>query len=419
MDYFDINLDLSEKDLALKKMAHDFAREKMRPVAKELDQMTPDEVIADGSPLWDFLKEAYELEYHKVLLPDHVGGLGLTPLQIHLVMEELGWGSFGLSVMLGVACFPFYLATMTGDEELIDEFVIPFCECTDPRKIYGCWAITEPDHGSDILGAGEDFFTSPKMRGNIQAKLNGGEWIINGQKSAWVSAGSIATHAMLHVQIDQSMGMAGYGVCLVPLDQPGVTRGKPLAKMGQRDLNQGEIFFDDVRIPEKYMFVDPDFYMEMLSMILASANNCMSTWSTGLARACFEETLEYTKERVQGGKPLIEHYDMKKRVFQLFARTETCRALSRAVNNITMNVSPPPTEYALVAKTTCTELCFQNAHEAIQILGGNGLTLEYNTEKLFRDARATLIEDGNNETLAREGGHILAKDYPKNRDEML
>jgi alkylation response protein AidB-like acyl-CoA dehydrogenase len=414
MDYFDANVNVSDEDLALKEAAHKFAEEVMRPVSKELDLMSPDQVVAKGSPLWGFLKEAYELGYHKVLMPDHVGGLGLTPNQVHLVYEELGWGSFGLAVQLAVVCFPFYVAVMTGNEELIEKFVVPFCQCRD-GSIRGCWAITEPEHGSDQLCIGETFFSSPECRSSVRGRLDGDSYVISGQKSAWVSGGTIATHALLHVQLDPSQGMAGCGVCVVPLDLAGISRGKPLNKIGQRDLNQGEIYLDDVRIPKPYMMVEPDFYEPLLEMILASANICMSTWSTGLARAAFEEAFAYSKERVQGGRPIIEHYSVKQRIFQMFARVETCRAVSRMAANLNFNISPPHAEYSLLAKITATQMCFENAHEAIQILGGNGLSREYVVEKLFRDARATLIEDGNNETLARHGGHLLAKTYPRDQ----
>lgn len=412
MKYFDINLDLSEDDIALKDAARKFAEEVMRPVALQLDRMTAEEGIAEDSPLWPFLKIAYSLGYHKILLPEYYGGLGLSPLQINLVYEELGWGSFGLSVLLAVVSFPFYCICMINDDEMIEKFVKPYCDCKD-GSIRGCWAITEPDHGSDILAIGEECFYSDKMKGGVRAKLDGDEWVLNGQKTSWVSGGTISTHALLHTQLDSSKGMAGYGVCIVPLDIPGVSKGKPLEKIGQRDLNQGEIFFDDVRIPKDYMFVDPDFYVEMLDIILAAANLCMSNWSVGLARAAFDEAFNYTKERVQGGRPLIEHYTTKQRLFNMFARAETGRAVSRAAMNLNMQISPPNVEYSLVAKTQCTEMAFQNAHEAIQLLGGNGLTKEYLTEKLFRDARSTLIEDGNNETLARHGGHVLMETYPR------
>jgi alkylation response protein AidB-like acyl-CoA dehydrogenase len=357
------------------------------------------------------------LGYHKILLPEYVGGLGLSPLQCHIVMEELGWGSFGLAVNLAVVCFPFFALCLSGDEELIEKFVVPFCDCTD-GSIRGCWGITEPDHGSDQLAVGEEFYSSPETRGQCQAKLEGDEYVINGQKSSWVSGGTIGTHCLLHAQIDRSKGLAGSGVCVVPLDFPGVSKGKPLDKLGQRDLNQGEIFFDDVRIPKDHMIIQPDFYQEILDLILAYANICMSTWATGLARATFEECLAFTKERVQGGKPLIEHYAIKQRIFKLFANVETCRAISRAAVNLNFNISPPFLEYSVVAKTIATEMCFANAHEAIQLHGGNGLTHEYILEKLFRDARATLIEDGTTEALQRDGGQIVAEKYPRSPGDL-
>ena len=76
--------------------------------------------------------------------------------------------------------------------------VKPFCDCTD-GSIRGCWAITETEHGSDVIAVGEEYFDSPKMKGNIRVKLEGDEWVISGQKSAWVSGGTISTHALLHV----------------------------------------------------------------------------------------------------------------------------------------------------------------------------------------------------------------------------
>ncbi|MBI5589961.1 MAG: acyl-CoA/acyl-ACP dehydrogenase [Deltaproteobacteria bacterium] len=412
MRYFDIDLNLTKEDILLRRTVREFAQKVMRPVSREIDGMTAEQAVADDSPLWDFMKQAYELDLHKILLPAYYGGEGLSPLQVHLVLEEMGWGSLGLALQMTVVCFPFYLACMTGDDELIDTFVKPFCECRD-GSIRGCWGITEPDHGSDVIAVGEDYFSSSKMRGNTQARLDGNEWVISGQKSAWVSGGTVATHCLLHVQIDSSKGFAGNGICIVPLDRRGVTKGKPLEKIGQRDLNQGELYFDEVRIPKGWMLADPDFYVPFLDMILASANLCMASWSTGLARAAFEEALTYSKQRIQGGRPLIEHYAMKQRIFDLFARTESCRAISRAAINLNFKLSPPHVEYSLWAKTQCTEMAFRNTHEAIQIWGGNGLTREYILEKLFRDARATLIEDGNNETLARHGGHILGEKYPR------
>ncbi|MEW6440358.1 MAG: acyl-CoA dehydrogenase family protein [bacterium] len=415
MDYFDMDLGLTGEDLALKEAAHKFARDVIRPAARALDAMTPEEVIGSRSPLWPCLRQAYELGYHKILLPEQVGGMGLNPFQAHVVMEEMGWGSFGISVQLAVASFAAMGAVLSGSEELAREFAVPFCKCTD-GSLRGCWGGTEPDHGSDVIGGGEPFFYDPKTRCNCTARREGDEWVINGQKSAWVSGGTIASHCLLFVQVDPSRGMSGFAVMIVPMDLPGVSRGKPLNKIGQRDLNQGELFFDGVRVPARYTVVPPEIYEESMAGVLATANAWMSTWATGLARAAFEEAVSYCKQRIQGGRPLMEHYSIKQRVFEMFTRVEASRALSRAAARLNLSIAPSFPEYSMAAKTFTTQACLDNAHDAIQLLGGNGLSREYLVEKLFRDARATLIEDGNNEILARHGGHTLFQTYPRSRD---
>ena len=131
MRYFDTNMNLSKEDILIRRSAREFAQDVMRPVSRELDAMTAEQVVAPDSPLWGFLKQAYELEFHTIMLPEYYGGQGLSPLQLHMIFEEFGWASFGLSVQMAVVCFPFYIACMTGDEELIETFVKPFCECRD------------------------------------------------------------------------------------------------------------------------------------------------------------------------------------------------------------------------------------------------------------------------------------------------
>ena len=314
MDFLDLNIDLNEEDLALKEAAHKFAEKVMRPVAKELDAMSPEEVIAPNSPMWDFMKQAYTLGYHTILIPESYGGMNLTSLQQLLIMEELSWGSSGLGVQLAVAAFPAFMASMVPEDEMVENIIVPFCECKD-GSIRGCWGITEPDHGSDTLLPGYPSFRDPNIPANCRARQEGNEWVISGQKSAWVSGGTIATHCALFCQADPSMGHAGGGLFVVPLDLPGVSRGKPLNKMGQRDLNQGEIFFEDVRIPASYLVAGPEAYEAMLEITLSATTCLMGALGTGIARAAFEEALTYAKERVQGGKPLIEYTHIRMQLF--------------------------------------------------------------------------------------------------------
>jgi alkylation response protein AidB-like acyl-CoA dehydrogenase len=418
MDYLDVDLDLADEDIAIQQAAHKFAKEVMRPAAKELEQMPPEKVVADDSPLWSFLKKSYELGYHKILFPEEVGGMGLTPLQQAIVMEEMGWGSTGLCVQLGAAGAHALGGLMSMNPALMEEFTIPFCNCTD-GSIRGCWAVTEPDHGSDTLGFGEPFFESPQMRANCRAKRDGNEWVVNGQKSAWVSGAPIATHCMVHLQIDPDRGFAGIGAAIVPLDLPGCSKGKPHEMLGMRELNQCELYFDDVRIPAHYMFLDnPDYYYPFGSQILAGFNMTVACYATGLARAAFEESFSYCQERVQGGQLLKEHRSVKQKIFEMFSRVEACRALTRKATLLNSSIFPAFPEYSIAAKTMATEMAFQNAHDAITIFGANGLTKEYLPEKLFRDARANLICDGTTETLCKVGGYHLFETYPRTRGSM-
>ena len=317
-----------------------------------------------------------------------------------LVAEELGWGDAGLAIGLGVSGFHRFFAHLTGRPALVERF------CDPDHRDVGCWAITEPDHGSDQLVVADPGDAVTRMRGNCVAHRQGDGWIIEGQKSAWVSNGTIATVATLFCTVDPSLGLRGGGVALVPLDLPGVSRGKPLDKLGQRALNQGEIFFDGVRIPDEYMIVGPEAYGMVVESVLTVANASMGAVFVGCARAALEHALEYAKTRVQGGVPIFEHQSVRARLFDMFVKVEAARALAwRAMLYNATN--PPLVQYSIASKVMATSTAFDVASMAVQIFGGNGLSREYPVEKLLRDARASMIEDGCNEVLSLVGAARL------------
>lgn len=412
MDYLDLDLNITKEDMMLKKAAHEFARDVMRPVAEAMDKMTAEEAVAPGSPFWEFKKKAYELEFHTILIPDAYGGQGLSPKQLHMVIEELAWGSVGLTVDLVVAAFPAYLASLVPSEEIIEEILEPFCSCRDGHTA-GCWAITEPMHGSDTLLPFYPSFSDPEIPADCTATPDGDVYIINGQKAAWVSGAPYASHAALFCQVDEAMGHAGGAIIIVPLDLPGVKRGAPLEKMGQRDDPQGELYFDNVRVPAKYLICGPDAYEAMLDIVLSATTVLMGVLATGISRAAFEEALAYAKNRVQGGKALIEHQDVQKKLYNMFGKIEMTRCTTRAVLEYNQNTSTPAEEYSVLGKVFGCQFALEVTNEAIQIFGANGLTREYIVEKLFRDARALLIEDGSNDVLAIAGGHKVIENYPR------
>ncbi len=391
---------LSPEGQAILDTAHRFAADVMRPAGIALDQMgDPADVIAPDSVLWDVHEKYRQLGVDQIAVLDDFDA-DERSLLMALINEELGWGDSGLAVSLSVGGFTRFFAPLTGDSELIERFAGP-----DSTGI-GCWAITEPDHGSDTLGFTEPPFANPDVKANCIARLDGDDYVINGTKAAWVSNGTIADVATMFCTIDGDEGFAKGGVCVVPLDLDGVSRGRPLDKLGQRALPQGEIHFDDVRIPARWMVIDPALYVMTVETVLAMANAYMGTTFVGLARAAYEMALDFARERVQGGVPIAEHPSVRARLFKMFTNTEAARSLARRVAAMG-SVSPPPIRFSIASKTFCTKTGFEVASEALQIFGGNGLAREYPIEKLLRDARASMIEDGCNEMLSIVGGAKL------------
>jgi alkylation response protein AidB-like acyl-CoA dehydrogenase len=397
MSSIDLELDLTDTEREIRDTVHRFAEEVMRPLGQQIDKLhDPGDAVAAGSPLWEAFDRYDEIGVEAFQSADN----DLTPGQQAriqaIISEEKGWGDAGLALTLGSRGGGFVVgfASASGSPELIERYTTP-----GNREI-GCWAITEPDHGSDTLALSEPHFDDPRVKANCIAKRDGDDYVIRGQKSSWVSNGPIATVAALYCTIDGDQGFKGGGVAVVPLDLPGISKGKPLDKIGQRALCQGEIFFDEVRIPKEFMVVDKEGYANQLHSTLTLMNSFMGVTFSGVARSAFDLARAYAHERVQGGRPIIEHQSVKLRLFEMFRKVQAARALSRQVTLYNLMNAPPKLHLAVASKVTSTNTAFEVASSALQIFGGNGLSREYPIEKLLRDARASMIEDGCNDVLS-------------------
>jgi acyl-CoA dehydrogenase len=388
---------LSEMEQFVQDTAHRFAEEVLRPAGATIDEMSAEDAIAPESPLWKILEQAAGLGLNVKAMLD------LEPLEreriFMIASEELAWGEGGLAGMVLVSQMPGLYAALAGNLKMVD-----FCD----GKL-GCWGITEPDHGSDSLDpdGSTAAIDGAYGRPNCVARIEGDKIIVNGQKAAWVSGGTIAEVCALYCHVEED-GKTRPGVSLiVPLDLPGVTKGKPLEKVGLRCLNQGEIYFDNVEVPISHLLAGPDEYNDFVRHTLAEANAHVANLAVGLARAAYEHAHAYAHERKQGGQPIIRHQNVRYRLFHMFRKVEAARALVRRV--VTYNATAPEAalQGSIAAKITATQTSFEVASDALQIFGGNGLTKEYPMEKLLRDARAMLIADGCNEMLALKGGSLL------------
>jgi len=388
---------MNEMEQMIQDNMHRFAEEALRPLSAQMDEMTPEETVAPESPLWSVLQQVQTFGLSVKALAE------LDPNDRSRLMliasEELAWGDGGLAGMILVSQMPGLYAALAGNMEMVE-----YCD----GKL-GCWGITEPDHGSDMLDAkGENLSNDGKYgRPNCIARIEDDHIVINGQKSAWVSGAMTAQVCALYCHVEKDGQVQPGMSVIVPLDADGVSRGKPLNKLGFRSLNQGELFFDNVKVPLNHLLVGPDKYQEFVDHTLAEANVHVANVSVGLARAAYEHALNYAHERKQGGLPIIRHQQVRYRLFHMFRKVEMARALTRRAAEYNATAAQPALQGSIASKITATQTAFEVANEALQIFGGNGLTKEYPMEKLLRDTRASLIADGCNEFLALKGGSLL------------
>ncbi|MEH6580833.1 MAG: acyl-CoA dehydrogenase family protein [Halioglobus sp.] len=409
-----LEADLTEEEQAIQEVAHRFAAEVMRPIGEKLDKMTPEEVIAEGSPLFEYMAKVQEsgiLDLGALAEMDNHQKSRIFPI----IFEEFGWGDSGLAIATLACSIPAFAAHASGDAELIEKF----------GDIPGCWLATQPDRGSDLVDmeGSEVRPGATQSKGNLSCRIEGDEVVITGQSSAWVSFAPLAQCALAYLPCDYGEGLyhengpgLNHVAIFIPLDLPGVSRGKPLDKLGQRPLPQGEIFFDEVRVPKKYCLATGDEALNSFVGTLTFANMEMAATFTGVARAAFDHALTYVHERKQGGVPIIEHQSVQLRTFNLWQKVEAARALTHRVFDYNYSSNGPHLMASVTSKTFVTDTAFEVASEALQLFGGNGLTKEYPVEKLMRDARASMIEDGENNILKLKGMRWLSRHFTETND---
>src|SRR6516165_8909559 len=324
---------LTDDERDIQKALNDFARQVVRPAGIAIDKLSADQAVVPDSPYWEFLSTVASsgMEFDADI--EGVPPAVMARMQA-IAVEELGWGDAGLAVSLGAGSFPKMMAARAGNAELVE-----LCA----GKL-GAWVGTQPDRGSDglMLYPTERHPSAPQgNKGNLTAKVSGGDIVINGQSSAWVSNGPVAQVGLLTIAADYGEGFfdeEGHprGVeVIVPLDLPGVNRGRPLEKLGKRALPQGEIYFDNVTLPTRFALSLGENYWTGHASTWSSAGVYMGQIMTGLARAAFEHALAYCHQRRQGGALLIHHQLVQYRLGNMARKVETMRAVSRRATDYT------------------------------------------------------------------------------------
>ncbi len=389
-----VDFALPEEVEKIRDMTREFAQKELRPAAAELDQIQDPEEAYTSDTMKRVLSRAYEIGFHKMGLSTDVGGLGAPAMTGTIVQEELAVGDAGLASHLLVAPMiagssaaakdrhPFYA-------EYLDAFV------NDTKGEHsGAWAITEPQHGSDLFQFGQ-----PSIHMDATAVKDGDDYIVNGQKSAFVSNGWMADAFLLMVNLGGD-GMENTATFAIPGDLPGMSRGKPLNKLGLRTLNQSEVFFDDVRIPSAFLVMPGGpAYKMLIERIVTGGNTAVGTLAVGVARAAYEEGLAYAKERVQGDKVIFDHQVIKMKLFNAFRLIVAARALLWKSSWL-LSTGKPHLPTAMAARTFASDMAMEVTADMVQVFGGYGISKENSVEKFYRDAKLLQIMDGTNEVVS-------------------
>src|SRR5205807_2508963 len=333
-------------------------------------------------PDWVFERMG-ELGFLGLDKPEEYGGQGGDYYTTLVLAEELvhahsGGLTMGLAVQTDMAMPPIL---KFGTEEQKQEWLVPAIS----GKAILCLGITEPDAGSDVAGI------------KTRAVKDGDEYVINGSKT-FITNGHRAHAIVLVTKTDPEAGHGGLTLFLLPMDAPGVIREKKLEKLGMHASDTALLAFSDVRVPDSAVLgqVGKGFYhimWELQGERRIGAAGCVA----GAAR-CFEQTLQYAKERTAFGRPIGSFQVIRHRFAGMATKIESARQMVYMTAWRFQNGEYPVRENSM-AKLHAARVAVEVADECIQIHGGAGYMKEYSVERVWRDARLNRIGAGTDEIM--------------------
>lgn len=384
------SLDLTEDQIQMQKWVHDFAADVMRPAAHEWDER-------EETP-WDIIREAakiglYGPQFLAATTNDETG------LLLPVCIEEMFWGDAGigmaiLGTSLGVAAI-----VGNGTPEQMGEW-IPQCFGTVEKPALAAFCVSEPDAGSDV--------SALKTRAVYDEAKD--EWVLNGQKT-WISNGGIADVHVVVASVDPALGTRGQASFVIGPGTPGLRQGAKFKKHGIRASHTAEVFLDDVRVPGRNLLGGK----EKLDARMARAREgrsagvqaALSTFETtrpavgamavGIARAAWEYALQYAKERVQFGKPIIMNQAVSFTLADMKVEIDSSRLLVWRAAWMARTRHPFTAAEGSMSKLKAGETAVRVTEQAIQILGGMGYVRETPVERWARDAKIMTIFEGTSE----------------------
>ncbi len=369
------NLKLSEEQERISQMVKDFAINEVAPGAKERD------LNEDFLATRDILKKMGQLGLMGLPYDKKYGGAGLGYVEYVLAGFELNKvdASVGISysVHISLGSGPIY---NFGNEEQKAKYMPKLCS----GEYIAAFGLTEPCAGSDA-GASQ-----------CTAVLQGDKYILNGTK-CFTTNGEFADVIIIFAMTDPSQGTKGISAFIVePKNFPGIKFVKREKKMGIRASVQNVIEMENLEVPKENLLGKEGQGFKIAMATLDCGRIGVAAHATGIAKGAYEYALNYSKERVQFGKPIAKQQVIAFKLADMYAKIEAAEAVTLKAAWV-KDQHLPFTVPAAVAKLTGTNTAMEVTTEAVQVLGGTGFTMDHPVERMMRDSKITQIYEGTNE----------------------
>ncbi len=367
-----LGFDYSETQQMVAASAKEFSEQHIRPYIMEWDE-------SQTFPLQLF-KKAGEMGFMGVLVPETLGGSGLGYHEYVAMLVEISKvdPSIGLSVAAHNSLCTNHILTF-GSEEQKQRWIPKLATA----EWIGAWGLTEHNTGSDAGGM------------NTTAIKEKDQWVLNGAKN-FITHGISGDIAVVIARTGKKGDSHGMTAFVVERGTPGFTSGKKENKLGMRASETAELIFDNCKIPDSNRLgkVGDGFIQSM--KILDGGRISIGALSLGIAKGAFEAALNYSKERIQFGKPISQFQGISFKLADMATEIEAAELLLHKAAFL-KNEGRPVTKLSAMAKMYASEVCVKAANEAVQIHGGYGYTKDFPVEKFYRDAKLCTIGEGTTE----------------------
>lgn len=380
-----IDFSFTDEQLMVQKLARDFAGREVAPTIQEQD------IEAKFDP--EILPKMAELGLLGLCIPGQYGGTGNDYISLGLACEELEYVDTSLRVILSVHVGLNSLSLLTwGTEEQKQRFLVPQAK-GEKTATFG---MTEPGAGSDVAGI------------QTRASQDSDDWLITGEKM-WISLADIADLFIILAWTDSAKQKArdhsGMSCFIVERGMKGLTTGTISGKLGVRSGNTGSITLDEVRVPKANLLGEEGEGFKVAMSALDQGRYTVAAGSTGLIRACLDNSVEYAQTRTAFGKPIGEQQLVKEMIAGMAADYEACRLLWLKAGWL-KNQGRRNTRETSLAKMYACEAAERAASNAVQVHGAYGFSNEYAVERFFRNAKGAQIYEG-----SREIHKLIQADY--------